>query len=111
CLAHPSPDFTPPLLAVTGAAADGGAWISGGDRLARPSPGPFTPPPGPVDFLALRRGKPGGGGFAGLNDVNDDGFHLPLAAGQPAGVLDPRARPPRAGSVPPPPPEDAGARA
>ena len=101
CLAHPSPDFTPPLLAVTGAAADGGAWISGGDRLARLSSVRFTLPPGHVDFLALRRGKPGGGGFAGLNDVNDDGFHLPLAAGQPAGVLDPRARRLRDGSVPP----------
>ena len=33
--------------------------------------------------------------------MNDDGFHLPLAAGQPAGVLDPRARRLRDGSVPP----------
>jgi hypothetical protein len=107
CLAHPSPDFaSPPPRAIAGAAAETGPWISGGDRLVRLSSVRFTLPPGHMDFLAWRRGKPGGGGgFESLNEVDDDGFHLPLAASQPPGVADPRFRRLRDASVPPEPQE------
>ena len=101
CLASPSPGFTAPLQQLSGAAAAGGAWISGGDRLARLSSVRFNLPPGHVDHLALRRGQPGGGSFESLNDVTGSGFHLPLASAQPPDVADPRFRRLRDAPVPP----------
>jgi hypothetical protein len=106
CLANPLPDFaSPPLQKISGATAESGPWISGGDRLVRLASIRFSLPPGQVDFLALRRGKPGGGSFESLNDIHDDRFHLPLAANQPPDVFDPRFRRLRDATVPPEPQE------
>ncbi len=93
CMANPQPDFTPPLLGqVSSAAAESGVWISGGDNLLRRASVRFRLPPGQVDFIALRRGEPGGGSFKSMNDANSADFHLPLVARKPLDVVDPRFR-------------------
>ena len=93
CLANPQPEFAPPPLEpVSSPAAESGLWTSGGDVLLRLASVQFRLPPGQVDFIALRSGKPGGGSFKSMNDANPDGFHLPLAARKPPDTADPRFR-------------------
>ena len=93
CLANPQPAFAPPPLeSVSSAVAQSGLWISGGDALLRLASVRFRLPPGQVDFIALRRGKPGSGSFNSMNDANPAGFHLPLAARKPPDAADPRFR-------------------